>query len=105
MSFRNLEIPYFSQRENKCIWIEKYPLDSKIIDADGKHLAGGIVPNGKTYYLEYSSFNIPEDDSKKSVGKVAVLAIFREIITRILKVLVAMALVGLLLPFTSKIFF
>ena len=50
MSFRNLEVPYFSQRENKCIWIEKYPLDSKIIDADGKHLAGGIVPNGKTYF-------------------------------------------------------
>ena len=58
-----------------------------------------------TYYLEYSSFNIPEDDSKKSVGKVAVLAVFGQIITRILKVLVAMALVGLLLPFISKIFF
>ena len=57
------------------------------------------------YYLEYSSFYIPEDDSKKSVGKVAVLAVFRQIITRILKVLVAMALVGLLLPFISKIFF
>ena len=57
------------------------------------------------YYLEYSSFNISEDDSKKSVGKVAVLAVFRQIITRILKVLVAMALVGLLLPFVSKIFF
>lgn len=57
------------------------------------------------YYIEYSSFYIPEDDSKKSVGKVAVLAVFRQIITRILKVLVAMALVGLLLPFISKIFF
>ena len=34
LSFRNLEVPYFSQMENKCIWIEKYPLDSKIIDAD-----------------------------------------------------------------------
>ena len=44
-------------------------------------------------------------NSKKSVGKVAVLAFFRQIITRILKVLVAMALVGLLLPFISKIFF
>lgn len=33
--YRNLEVPYFSQRENQCIWIEKYPLDSKIIDADG----------------------------------------------------------------------
>ena len=22
MSFRNLEVPYFSQRENKCIWYE-----------------------------------------------------------------------------------
>ena len=57
------------------------------------------------YYLEYSSFNISEDDSKKSIGKVAVLAVFREIITRILSVLVAMALVGLLWPFISKIFF
>ena len=44
-------------------------------------------------------------NSKKSVGKVAVLAFFRQIITRILKVLVVMALVGLLLPFISKIFF
>ncbi len=38
-------------------------------------------------------------------GKVAVLAVFRQIITRILKVLVAMALVGLLWPVISKIFF
>ena len=58
MSFRNLEVPYFSQRENKCIWIEKYPLDSKIIDADGKHLAGGIVPNGKTDTKAKNSCNI-----------------------------------------------
>ena len=58
LSFRNLEVPYFSQRENKCIWIEKYPLDSKIIDADGKHLAGGIVPNGKTDTKAKNSCNI-----------------------------------------------
>ena len=57
------------------------------------------------YYLEYSSFNISEDDSKKSIGKVVVLAVFRQIITRILRVLVAMALVGLLCPFILKIFF
>ena len=48
--------------------------------------------------------NISEDDSKKSIGKVAVLAFFRQIITRILKVLVAMALVGLLLPFIQRYF-
>ena len=55
MSFRNLEVPYFSQRENKCIWIEKYPLDSKIIDADGKHRAGGIVPNGNDTSLLWNN--------------------------------------------------
>ena len=33
-----------------------------------------------------------------------VLAVFRQIITRILKVLVAMALVGLLLPFIQRYF-
>ena len=67
-------------------------------------LEGSIVPNGKKYYLEYSSFNISEDGSKKSVGKVAVLAFFRQIITRILNVLVAMALVGLLWPFIQRYF-
>ena len=56
------------------------------------------------YYLEYSSFNISEDDSKKSVGKVAVLAVFRQIITRILRVLVAMALVGLLCHLFQRYF-
>ena len=104
MSFRNLEVPYFSQRKNQYIWYERYSKDNKLVQMKPE-LEGSIVPNGKTYYLEYSSFNIPEDDSKKSVAKVAVLAFFRQIITRILKVLVAMALVGLLLPFISKIFF
>lgn len=30
MSFyRNLEVPYFSQRENKIVWHEKYPVGTK----------------------------------------------------------------------------
>ena len=44
--YRNLEVPYFSQRENKCIWIEKYPLDSKIIEGtDGIEQSRYEKPN------------------------------------------------------------
>ena len=63
--YRNLEVPYFSQRENKCIWIEKYPLDSKIIDADGKHLAGATVSIekwGKYFKQTEENYLIVSDD-------------------------------------------
>lgn len=49
MSFRNLEVPYFSQRENKCIWYERYSKDNKLVQMKPE-LEGSIVPNGKTYF-------------------------------------------------------
>ena len=58
MSFRNLEVPYFSQRKNNSIWYEHYPLDSKKVDENGKSLAGKLVPNGKTDSKAKNSCNI-----------------------------------------------
>ena len=57
MSFRNLEVPYFSQRENKCIWIEKYPLDSKIIDADGNAIQNWNKNKQKPKYIKCRKFD------------------------------------------------
>lgn len=45
---RNLEVPYFSQRNNQTVWNEKYPIDTDKVDSEGNSLAGKIIPNGKT---------------------------------------------------------
>ena len=49
MSFRNLEVPYFSQRKNQYIWYERYSKDNKLVQMKPE-LEGSIVPNGKTYF-------------------------------------------------------
>lgn len=57
MSFRNLEVPYFSQRKNQCIWHERYTEDNKLVQTNPK-LLGTIVPDGKTDTKADDSCNI-----------------------------------------------
>ena len=54
---RNLEVPYFSQRENSSIWYERYSKDNKIVQTNPL-LEGTIVPNGKTDTKAQDSCNI-----------------------------------------------
>ena len=54
---RNLEVPYFSQRENSSIWYERYSKDNKIVQTNPL-LEGTIVPNGKTDTKAKDSCNI-----------------------------------------------
>ena len=56
-NFRNLEVPYFSQRENSSIWYERYSKDNKIVQTNPL-LEGTIVPNGKTDTKAKDSCNI-----------------------------------------------
>lgn len=57
MIFRNLEVPYFSQRKNQCIWYERYSKDNKLVQMKPE-LEGSIVPNGKTDTKAKNSCNI-----------------------------------------------
>ena len=58
MSFyRNLEVPYFSQRENKTVWHEKYSKDNKVVK-NNPELEGKLVPNGRTDSKAKNSCNI-----------------------------------------------
>ena len=47
--YRNLEVPYFSQIKNQCIWYERYSKDNKLVQMKPE-LEGSVVPNGKTYF-------------------------------------------------------
>ena len=55
---RNLEVPYFSQRENTTVWQEKYPIDTKERDSDGNSKAGKIVEGGASHTKAQDSCNI-----------------------------------------------
>lgn len=57
MNYRNLEVPYFSQRENQCIWHERYSKDNKLVQAKPE-LEGTIIPNGQTDTKAKNSCNI-----------------------------------------------
>ena len=55
---RNLEVPYFSQRNNQTVWNEKYPVDTNEVDSEGNSLAGKLLPKGKTDSKAKNSCNI-----------------------------------------------
>lgn len=55
---RNLEVPWFSQRENNTYWHEKYPISTKKVDEEGKSLAGCLVENGTPVSMAQQSCNI-----------------------------------------------
>lgn len=57
MNFRNLEVPYFSQRENKCVWYERYSRNNKLVQTKPE-LEGTLVPDGKTDTKAKNSCNI-----------------------------------------------
>lgn len=58
MSFyRNLEVPYFSQRENKTVWHERYTSNDDVVKKNPS-LIGTIIPNGKTDSKAKNSCNI-----------------------------------------------
>lgn len=57
MSFRNLEVPYFSQRENNTVWHRRYTSNDEMAKKN-PDLIGTIVPNGKTDSKAKNSCNI-----------------------------------------------
>ena len=85
MSFRNLEVPYYSQRKNQCIWYESI----------------------KDWGLPVNQFAILFDGRFPALINPCHLHSFYDRVRLTAKefLAVAMALVGLLLPFISKIFF
>ena len=58
MTFRNLEVPYFSQRENKTVWHRRYTKEEVEANKESSSLIGTIVPNGKTDTKAKNSCNI-----------------------------------------------
>lgn len=55
---RNLEVPYFSQRENKTVWHRRYTKKEIEDKKESSSLIGTIIPNGKTDSKAKNSCNI-----------------------------------------------